>query len=94
MTHGTDRWFWALRLPALTASDKRVAIAWLNAIDKETEALEREGKPTRPLKQTLTLMEDQTIEWQEDRKWDQFIDIIKVLPGEGSYHGPFSHCTF
>ncbi|KAH0836860.1 Alpha/Beta hydrolase protein [Lanmaoa asiatica] len=84
VTHGTDRCFWALRVPSLTAPQKEVAVAWLNAIDKEFEILEREGKPTRPLNQALTLKEDQTITWQDDEKWDQLMNIAKVLPGEGS----------
>lgn len=63
-----------------------MAIAWLDAIDNEFALLEREGKPTRPLNQALTLKEDQTIEWQEDKRWNQLMDIVKVLPGEGSHH--------
>ncbi|KAF8448767.1 Alpha/Beta hydrolase protein [Boletus edulis BED1] len=83
VTHATDRCFWALRVPSMTAPQKRVAIAWLDAIDNELAILERgEGKSTRPLNQALTLREDQTIAWQEDRRWDQLMDIAKVLPGE------------
>jgi hypothetical protein len=63
---------------------KEVAVAWLDAIDKEFEILEREGKPTQPLNQALTLKEDQTIAWEEDKKWEQLMEIAKVLPGEGS----------
>ncbi|KAN0088307.1 Alpha/Beta hydrolase fold [Tylopilus felleus] len=86
VTHGTDRCFWALRLPSLTDPQKKVAVAWLDAIDDEFAILEREGKPKRPLNQALTLREDQTIEWQEDKRWDQFMGIVEVLPGEGSPH--------
>ncbi|KAG8221138.1 Alpha/Beta hydrolase protein [Butyriboletus roseoflavus] len=84
VTHGTDRCFWALRVPSLTAAQKEVAVAWLDAIDKEFQILEREGKPTRPLHQALTLREDQTIAWQDDKRWDQLMNVAKVLPGEGS----------
>lgn len=93
VTHGTDRCFWALRVPSLTAPQKKVAIAWLDAIDKEFEILEREGKPTRPLNQALTLREDQTIAWQDDKRWDQLMNIVKVLPGEGLSVLPSLHCT-
>lgn len=68
----------------MTASQKEVAVAWLDAIDKEVEILEREGKATRPLNQALTLREDQTIAWQDDQRWDQLMNIAKVLNGEGS----------
>lgn len=68
----------------MTASQKEVAVAWLDAIDKEVEILEREGKATRPLNQALTLREDQTIAWQDDKRWDQLMNIAKVLNGEGS----------
>jgi hypothetical protein len=66
----------------LTDPQKKVAVAWLDAIDDEFAILEREGKPKRPLNQALTLREDQTIEWQEDKRWDQFMGIVEVLPGE------------
>lgn len=84
VTHGTDRCLWALRVPTLTDPQKKVAVAWLDAIDKAIETVEREGKPTRPLNQALTLREDQTIAWQDDKKWDRLMDIVKVLAEEGS----------
>ena len=84
VTHGTDRCFWALRLPNLTDAQQKVAIAWLDAVDKEVEILEREGKPTRPVHEALTLREDQTIAWQVDARWDRLMDIVSTLPGEGA----------
>ena len=77
--HGTDHCFWALRVPSLTAPQKDVAAAWLDAIDEEFTILGREGK--RTIKLTLR---DQTIAWQVDARWDQLKDIVKVLPEEGS----------
>lgn len=70
----------------MSASQKRVAVAWLDAIDNEFMILEREGKPTRPLNQALTLREDQTIAWQDDERWGRAMEIVKLLPGEGSSH--------
>ncbi|KAG8221109.1 Alpha/Beta hydrolase protein [Butyriboletus roseoflavus] len=94
VTHGTDRCFRALRVPSLTAAQKEVAVAWLDAIDKEFEILEREGKPTRPLHQALTLREDQTIAWQNDKRWDQLMNIAKVLPGRRFVNpSPPPRCT-
>lgn len=91
VTHATDRVLWSLRLPILTDPQKRVAVDWLDVIDKEIKTLEREGKPTRPLNQALTLREDKTIAWQDDKRWDQIMDMLTVLPGEGVRRLPFSH---
>ncbi|KAF9233740.1 Alpha/Beta hydrolase protein [Melanogaster broomeanus] len=85
VTHGTDRCFWALRVPSMNVPQKEVAVAWLDAIDKEFEILEREGKPTRALNQALTLKENQTIAWEDDKRFAQLMEVAKVLPGEGSY---------
>jgi hypothetical protein len=50
----------------------------LDVIDAEVEILEREG---RPLNQALTLTprEDRTTSWREDKRWDEVMNIIKVL---------------
>ncbi|KAG6335996.1 hypothetical protein ID866_3091 [Astraeus odoratus] len=82
VTHGTDRCFWALRLPNMSLPQKEVAIAWLDAIDEEFERLECSRKQMRPLNQALTLQEDQTIAWAEDKHWDRLMAIAKILPGE------------
>ncbi|KAI6112903.1 Alpha/Beta hydrolase protein [Pisolithus sp. B1] len=82
VTHGTDSCLWALRVPIMSISQKEVAVAWLDAIDKELSNLECEGKQTRALNQALTLREDRTIGWVEDRDWDRLMGIAKVLPGE------------
>ncbi|KAH7890931.1 Alpha/Beta hydrolase protein [Phlebopus sp. FC_14] len=82
VTHATDRCFWALRVPSMNVPQKEVAVAWLDAIDKEFEILECEGQPMHPLNTALTLKEDQTIEWVEDKRWDHLMTIAKVLPGE------------
>ncbi|KAI6044174.1 Alpha/Beta hydrolase protein [Pisolithus marmoratus] len=82
VTHATDRCIWALRVPILNSQQREVAMAWLDAIDKEFSILERQRKQTRVLNEALTLREDQTIGWAEDRDWDRLMEIAKVLPGE------------
>ncbi|KAI6164473.1 Alpha/Beta hydrolase protein [Pisolithus thermaeus] len=82
VTHGTDSCLWALRVPIMSFPQKEVAVAWLDAIDKEFSILESEGKQTRALNQALTLREDQTIDWEEDRDWHRLMGVAKVLPGE------------
>ncbi|KAH7910466.1 Alpha/Beta hydrolase protein [Hygrophoropsis aurantiaca] len=85
VTHGTDRVFWALRKPVMSEKDIATAIAWLDAIDKEYATLEKEGKAMQPITKALTLSDDQTISWKDDKRWDSLIKIATVLPGEGLY---------
>lgn len=82
VTHGTDRCFWALRIPSMNYPQTKKAIEWLDAFDKEIAVLEQQGKPVHELNETLTLKEDQTIAWAKDPRWDELMNIAKVLPGE------------
>lgn len=83
VTHGADRPIWALRIPALESSENvEVAKQWLDRIDVETKAIEREGKSLHDVRSVLTLHEDKRIEWAEDKKWDEMIRLIKIVPGE------------
>ena len=82
VTHGTDRLFWALRIPQMTQPQVAVAVAWLDAIDREIENVEREGKPIKPLDEVLMLKADKTIAWGKDEKYNSRMEIVKVLPGE------------
>ncbi|KAI9567483.1 Alpha/Beta hydrolase protein [Boletus coccyginus] len=58
-------------------------LAWLDAVDREVGILERESDLGRPLNQALTLRADQSIGWSEDTRYERFLDIASVLPGEG-----------
>ncbi|KAF8549438.1 alpha/beta-hydrolase [Imleria badia] len=85
VTHATDRCLWALRIPSLTTDhQRRKALEWLDAVDMEVKILEREDDPGRPLDQALTLREDQSIGWSHDARWEHFLTIAGVLPGEGN----------
>lgn len=82
VTHGTDRCLWALRTPSMNYPQTKKAIEWLDAFDKEIAALEQHGKPMHGLNEVLTLKEDQSIEWAEDERWNELMNVVKVLPGE------------
>ncbi|KII85983.1 hypothetical protein PLICRDRAFT_667399 [Plicaturopsis crispa FD-325 SS-3] len=82
VTHGTDRVLWALRLPALDASQAIVASAWLDRIRDEVEELEQTGSSKRDAKEMLTLTEDRSISWTKDPIWDEVMRLAKILPGE------------
>ncbi|KAG2137704.1 Alpha/Beta hydrolase protein [Suillus cothurnatus] len=82
VTHGTDRCFWALRIPSMNYPQTKKAIEWLDAFDKEIAALEQQGKPMHKLDEALTMQEDQRIVWAEDKRWAELMNIAKILPGE------------
>ncbi|KAH7926008.1 alpha/beta-hydrolase [Leucogyrophana mollusca] len=82
VTHGTDRVFWALRKPSMTAAQIQTAVAWLDAVDKEIAILESEGRAMQAVTKILTLNEDHSISWNDDKRWDQLMKIAKILPGE------------
>ena len=80
VTHGTDRPLWTFR--GLTAPQMRVARAWLDAIDRETQELEFLHPDKRDGKRVLALQIDQRIEWTTDQKWDDATKMRKLFPGE------------
>ncbi|KAH8089868.1 carboxylesterase [Cristinia sonorae] len=82
VTHATDRALWALRLPSLEPAQADVARAWLDTIAREVKELEEAGSSTRDIREILTLKEDRTIAWTEDKTWDDVVRLLKVLPGE------------
>ena len=82
MTHASDRCLWAVRIPNLSTQTEK-ALEWLDAVDREVEILEREGPSDRPLDQALTLKED-SIAWSQDTRYERFLTIAGVLPGEGN----------
>ncbi|PSS37448.1 hypothetical protein PHLCEN_2v655 [Hermanssonia centrifuga] len=82
VTHGTDRPLWAFRLPSLLPDQVEIARAWLDAVAHELESVEKEGVMKRSATQILALKEDKTIGWIEDEKWDRYMALRHVLPGE------------
>lgn len=84
VTHASDRCLWAYRIPNLiTDYERRKGLEWLDAVDREVEIVEREGHPGPPLDQALMLREDHSIGWSHDARWEHFLSIANVLPGEG-----------
>jgi hypothetical protein len=81
VTHGTDRPLWMFRLPTLEPDQVPVARAWQDAVDVETKRLES-GEAGRGLKEVLTLTEERTIAWREDKRWDEVMRLLDALPGE------------
>jgi hypothetical protein len=57
-----------------------IAREWLETVDREMKAMEREGKPpsTGPTK-VLKLKKDKTIGWEEDVIWDETMQLAKVI---------------
>jgi len=78
VTHGCDRLLWALRIPSLEKSQVEVARLWLTKVAKEVEATSS-GKMRFNPRRILTLKEDMTIEWMDDKKWDELTKLRDTL---------------
>ena len=59
-----------------------VARAWLNVLYREVAALEEHGGAKFASVQVLALTKTRTIEWQEDKYWDQYMRVAANLPDE------------
>ena len=66
----------------LHAEQADVARAWLDTIAREVKELEAKGSSDRNVREVLTLKEDRTITWTEDKTWEEVSRLLKVLPGE------------
>ena len=81
MTHATDRPLWTFRLATLTDEQVPVARSWLDAVEREFDALEGSARGPR---EVLVLTEDKKIEWREDASWERLMRLTSALPGEGA----------
>jgi len=79
VTHGTDRCLWALRIPTLKPHQVEIATQWLDKIRAEIKEIEKEVKPLRDVKTVLTLGEDTSIRWKEDKRWDEIMALRSIL---------------
>jgi len=77
VTHGSDRTIWSFR-----ANEREIARSWLNAISAATEEAEK-GIAGKGVMKVLTLREDRTIGWEDDRKWDEAMYFAQILPKQG-----------
>jgi hypothetical protein len=74
------------RLPTLEADQVHVAEAWLYAID---EAVAGYADGAQGLHHpVLSLRENKSIGWDEDRRWEELMRLLDALPGEGSLKTP------
>lgn len=64
--------------------DDQVAIAraWLNVVAREVDDLEKEGIAKHAVGRVLALTKGKTIEWQEDKYWDEVMRMCSLLAGE------------
>ncbi|KAF9454428.1 carboxylesterase [Macrolepiota fuliginosa MF-IS2] len=81
VTHGTDRCLWALRKPNLDAKEWDTANRWVEVVDKELKKVIQSGN-THQYREVLTLKEDQSVGWTNDERWNEFMDLVDILPGE------------
>jgi hypothetical protein len=81
VTHGGDRFLWALRIPALQPKQVGIVKNWVDRIREEVKELEKEGKPLHDVKMMLALRDDMTIGWKEDQKWDDIMSLHEIIAG-------------
>ncbi|KAF8888117.1 carboxylesterase [Infundibulicybe gibba] len=84
VTHGTDRAIWALRVPMLEPDQIIYAKSWVARIKEEVESLEMSGRTPRDPRVTLTLLEDKSIGWMKDDKWETSIRLCERLEEKNS----------
>ncbi|KAL5476704.1 hypothetical protein ACEPAI_2890 [Sanghuangporus weigelae] len=80
VTHATDRVLWFYYEPWLLEDQRPIALSWLSTVDKELSEFEAAGKTLKSVKQILTLREDKTIGWDEDRRYDELMKLTTSLP--------------
>ena len=81
VTHGTDRYLWALRRPNLNARQWNTAERWLEAVHQELRNVIQSGN-AHASREVLTLKEDQSIGWTDDARYEEFMGLADILPGE------------
>ncbi|KAF8997843.1 carboxylesterase [Cyathus striatus] len=80
VTHGSDRCLWALRVPNLDEDQVGVAKDWVDKVQKEIKQLEWNSR--RSQIELLALQEDKSIGWTKDHKWEWFMKLHDIVPGE------------
>lgn len=72
MTHGTDRLIWAYMEPLLLPDERELVKQWL----KTNQDVPLDKEPT----EVLVLDSDRSIGWQNDEKWEEKMEWLRVLP--------------
>ena len=79
VTHATDRVLWCYREPGLNEGERKIALTWLNTVENEMRAIEKETPSAKAPNFALTLREDKTIGWDTDKRYDELMRLAKVL---------------
>jgi len=83
VSHGTDRIFWAYRLPLMKPSQIATVKLWLDSIDAEVKLLKAGLNVTaKNMKKVYALKANKTVGWKDDERWDELMHLVSVLPGE------------
>ncbi|KZT66243.1 carboxylesterase [Daedalea quercina L-15889] len=83
VSHGTDRVFWAYRLPLMKVSQIGTVKMWLDAVDAQVKSLQAGlNVQAKDMKKVYALKSDKTTGWKDDERWDELMHIASVLPGE------------
>ena len=81
VTHATDRVLWCYREPSLSDKQRKVARNWLERVKEET--LRVEQGITKSVREALTLREDQTIGWDDDKRYEEIMRLVPAVSSEG-----------
>jgi hypothetical protein len=81
VTHGTDRVFWALRKPDLDSKNWIIATGWVDAVHEQLKKMIQRKRSQNP-RIVFTLKEDQSFGWSDDDRWEKYMDLVDILPGE------------
>ncbi|KAH9836084.1 carboxylesterase [Rhodofomes roseus] len=83
VSHGTDRVFWAYRLPLMKPAQIPTVNLWLGAVDAQVALLKLgTNVDAKNMKRVFALKADKSSGWQDDSRWDELMQLASLLPGE------------
>ena len=83
VSHGTDRVFWAYRLPLMKPEQIGTVNMWLDAVDAQVKSLQAGlNAEAKNMNKVHALKTDKTAGWKDDERWDELMQIASVLPGQ------------
>jgi len=62
--------------------EQEIALAWIDRVAEELQAVETAGATNKGPLDVLTLKIDKTIGWEKDDRWDELMRLLEALPGE------------
>jgi hypothetical protein len=72
---------WAFRTVGLLPDQIAAAKAWIDEVDKYMKAVTLDKTAQRDVRQMLTLREDKTIAWTDDKHWDNLMKVYDLVKG-------------